>query len=135
MSHDFDYIAYVPFRNYGRGLVQCLYSTVLRGKSMARSTAKNVDLGYTFSVCTTLLAAERRVTGLVTASTGTFSVRERTVRFASKRPLLLVVDLEALSSATLLTHSCERLNVYREPFLGRSGCDRTRVVLSSLALK
>ena len=56
---------------------------------MARSTAKNsssLTWATRFLVCTTLWAAERRVTGLVTASTGTLRVRERTVLFALSPP-------------------------------------------------
>jgi len=79
MSHDFDYIAYVPFRNYaGWGVAwysagTASYYRECGGESMARSIAKNnssLTWATRFSVCTTLWAAERRVTGLVAASTG-----------------------------------------------------------------
>ena len=56
---------------------------------MARSTANNnssLTWATRFSVCTTLWAAKLRVTGLVTASTGTLRVRERTALFALSPP-------------------------------------------------
>ena len=112
------------------------------GKSMARSTAENhssLTLGYTFFSVYYIL--DCRTSGNRTSNRLYWYCESgSTVRFAPKRPLLLLVycmmvDLEVLSSATLLTHSCESRSTGRHSREERVRSDESAVVLTSLALK